>query len=315
MARVDQADVEHVELDPEKKREILRLEEELGRMNHFEVLGLPPGASPAEVKQSYYEASLKYHPDRFYQKKLGSFGPRIERIFKRLTEANVVLTDPKKRSEYQRVHPELFRVPKPMPEPEEYGPADPLRAAERRKRLSKHPYLSKHAGIGQLVERARKHRSEGDYDQALDDLKVASRAEPDDRDLHKLLDETRAQQTAERSAQEIKRAESAEENGDLDMAAGCYRAAADLDPKNASAAANAARVLKSLGKHLPLARELSERAVALEPRNVHYRCLLGELLADTGMRKQAKAQFEEAAKINPENPRVKNGLKKVRWLF
>src|SRR5713101_7484304 len=278
MARVDQADVEHVELDPEKKREILRLEEELGRMNHFEVLGLPPGASPAEVKQSYYEASLKYHPDRFYQKKLGSFGPRIERIFKRLTEANVVLTDPKKRSEYQRVHPELFRVPKPMPEPEEYGPADPLRAAERRKRLSKHPYLSKHAGIGQLVE-------------------------------------PRAQQTAERSAQEVKRAESAEENGDLDMAAGCYRAAADLDRKNASAAANAARVLKSLGKHLPLARELSERAVALEPRNVHYRCLLGELLADTGMRKQAKAQFEEAAKINPEDPRVKNGLKKVRWLF
>src|SRR6266849_1374916 len=110
MARVDQADVEHVELDPEKKREILRLEEELGRMNHFEVLGLPPGASPAEVKQSYYEASLKYHPDRFYQKKLGSFGPRIERIFRRLTEANVVLTDPKKRSEYQRVHPESPRA-------------------------------------------------------------------------------------------------------------------------------------------------------------------------------------------------------------
>jgi len=33
------------------------------------------------------------------------------------------------------------------------------------------------------------------------------------------------------------------------------------------------------------------------------------------MRKQAKVQFEEAAKISPENPRVKNGLKKVRWLF
>ena len=315
MARVDQADVEHVDLDPEKKREILRLEEGLDRMNHFEVLGLPPGASPAEVKQSYYEASLKYHPDRYYQKKLGSFGPRIERIFKRLTEANVVLTDPQKRREYERVHPELFRLPKPMPEPDEYRPADPIRAAERRKRLSKHPYLSKHAGIGQLVERARKHRSEGEYDQALEELKVASRTDPGDRDLHQLLEETQAQQSSERSAVEIKRAESAEEKGDLDLAAGSYRAAADLDPKNASAAANAARLLKSLGKHLPLARTLSERAVALEPRNMHYRCLLGEILAESGMRKQAKAQFEEAAKISPENPRVKQGLKKVRWLF
>ncbi len=315
MARLDQADVDQVELDPEKKTEILRLDEGLGRMNHFEVLGLPPGASPAEVKQSYYEASLKYHPDRFYQKKLGSFLPRIERIFKRLTEANLVLTDPKKRTEYERVHPELFRVPKPMPEPDPYGPADPLRAEERRKRLSKHPYLSRHSGVGKLVERARKHRSEGEYDQAPNQLKVASRTAPDYVDLHKLLEETRAQQSLERSAQEIKRAESAEEKGDLDMAAGCYRAAADLDPKNASAAANAARVLRSIGKHLPLARELSERAVAVEPRNAHYRCLLGEILAESGMRKQAKAQFEEAAKINPENPRAKNGLKKVRWLF
>ncbi len=42
---------------------------------------------------------------------------------------------------------------------------------------------------------------------------------------------------------------------------------------------------------------------------------LREILADSGMRKQAKVQFEEAAKISPENPRVKNGLKKVRWLF
>jgi curved DNA-binding protein CbpA len=315
MARSDQAEVEHVDLDPEKRREILRLEEGLDRMNHFEVLGLPPGASPAEVKQSYYDASLKYHPDRFYQKKLGSFETRIERIFKRLTEAYMVLTDPQKRRDYERAHPELLRAPKPTPKADDYRPADPVRGAERRKRLAKHPYLSRHAGIGELVEQARKHHSVGEYDRALGEPKVASRAEPDDRDLRQQVEETRAQKFSERSTQEIKRAESAEENGDLDMAAGCYRAASDLDPKNASAAANAARLLKSTGKHLPLARELSERAVALEPRNPHYRCLLGEILADSGMRKQAKVQFEEAAKISPENPRVKNGLKKVRWLF
>jgi hypothetical protein len=55
--------------------------------------------------------------------------------------------------------------------------------------------------------------------------------------------------------------------------------------------------------------------VALQPSYIDYRCLLGEMLADSGMRKEAKAQFEEAAKINPEHPRVKHGLKKARWLF
>ena len=285
-------------------------------MNHFEVLGLPPGASPEEVKEAYHESSLKYHPDRFFQKSLGSFAPRIERIFKRLTEANIALTDPEKRQEYERLHPELFRVPKPpSPKPDVYRSPEPVRSAERRARLAKHPYLTRAPQAGELLSRARRLRSKGEYEEAIRDLQAASRSAPQDQELRLMLEETRNRQRFERSAQELKRGEKAEAKGDLELAAGCYCAAAELDKKNPTAAAKAARVLKALNKDLELARDLAERTVALQPRNIDYRCFLGEMFADCGMRKEAKAQFEEAAKINPEHPKVRIGLKKARWLF
>jgi len=316
MARADQADSEHIDLEPARQREILQMDEDLNRMNHFEVLGLPPGASPAEVKQAYYDASLKYHPDRFFQKNLGSFAPRIERIFKRLTEASIALSDPKKRREYERRHPELFRVPKPPPpQPDVYHPPDTVRATERRARLAKHPYLARAPRAGELMSRARKLRSEGEYEEAIRDLQAAARSAPQDEELRLMLEETRNRQRHERSAQELKRGETAEARGDLGVAAGCYCAAAELDKRSPTAAAKAARLLKALGKDLKLALDLAERAVALQPFSIDYRCLLGEMLADSGMRKEAKVQFEEAAKISPEHPKVKSGLKKARWLF
>src|SRR5262249_55885658 len=66
MARADQAESEHIDLEPALQREILQMDGDLGRMNHFEVLGLPRGASAAEAKEAYYAASLKFHPDRFF---------------------------------------------------------------------------------------------------------------------------------------------------------------------------------------------------------------------------------------------------------
>src|SRR5258708_6452947 len=57
----DAAMAEQVDLDADRKKEILSLERALDQLNHFEVLGLRPGASNAEVKKAYHEASRRYH--------------------------------------------------------------------------------------------------------------------------------------------------------------------------------------------------------------------------------------------------------------
>ncbi|MCP3142485.1 J domain-containing protein [Pyxidicoccus xibeiensis] len=104
---VDAAMAEEVDLEPERKKEIIDLERGLDSLDHFAVLGLKPGAQAADVKQAYYNASRRFHPDRYFGKNLGSFRARMERIFRRLTEAHNVLTQPDKREAYLRAHPAL----------------------------------------------------------------------------------------------------------------------------------------------------------------------------------------------------------------
>ncbi|WP_415835368.1 J domain-containing protein, partial [Corallococcus soli] len=89
---VDASMAEEVDLEPEQKREIIELERSLDGMDHHAVLGVSRGATAAEVKQAYYNASRRFHPDRYFGKNLGSFRARLERIFKRLTDAQNALS-------------------------------------------------------------------------------------------------------------------------------------------------------------------------------------------------------------------------------
>ncbi|MCY1014808.1 J domain-containing protein [Pyxidicoccus sp. MSG2] len=130
---VDAALLEEVDLEPERKKEIIELERALDALDHFAVMGLKPGASPADVKQAYYNASRRFHPDRYFGKNLGSFRARMERIFRRLTDAHNVLTQPDKREAYLRANPALglaaaAATPPPVapPPPEPPPPLTPV---------------------------------------------------------------------------------------------------------------------------------------------------------------------------------------------
>ncbi|WAM29426.1 J domain-containing protein [Myxococcus sp. NMCA1] len=132
---VDAAMAEQVDLEPERKKEIIELERSLDAMDHFAVLGLKPGAPASEVKQAYYNASRRFHPDRYFGKNLGSFRARMERIFRRLTDAHNVLMQPDKREAYLRANPALAQAeraaaPPPPSAPPPSAPAQQLLTPE-----------------------------------------------------------------------------------------------------------------------------------------------------------------------------------------
>jgi len=129
---LDAALAEEVDLEPERKKEIIELERSLDGLDHFAVLGLKPGASAAEAKQAYYNASRRFHPDRYFGKNLGSFRARMERIFRRLTDAHNVLVQQDKREAYLRANPALAAAERAsaQPPPVEPPPMQPLLTPE-----------------------------------------------------------------------------------------------------------------------------------------------------------------------------------------
>lgn len=70
--------------------------------NYYSVLGLPNGASEDDIKKAYRKLAMKYHPDRNEGDK------KAEEKFKEVSEAYAVLSDKKKRQQYDQFGSEGF---------------------------------------------------------------------------------------------------------------------------------------------------------------------------------------------------------------
>ncbi|MFL5321861.1 MAG: DnaJ domain-containing protein [Myxococcaceae bacterium] len=311
--QIDAALAEEVDIPPERKKEILDLDRALDGLNYFEMLGLPPGARPDEVKKAYYEASRRYHPDRFFGRNLGSFRGRVERIFRKISEAEQTLTDEKKREAYLKLHPDLAAPPEPAPAPR--SAEEEQRDAERRSRLSRHPYLMKNARLNEMVATAKKHLESGEAGLALSDLHLALQIDNRHKEALALQAEARKVHESNRAAAELKRAAELEKAGDSKAACSSYRLAAGIDPKSARAAYKAAELMVALGEDPKEIRVYAQRAVDLEPKNADHQALLGVVFKEAGMDKLAAKHFEEALKLNHNHAEAKKHVKKGRWPF
>ncbi|HEX9102980.1 MAG TPA: DUF4388 domain-containing protein, partial [Polyangia bacterium] len=69
--------------------------------NLFEVLEIPTTATADEVKQAYFVAAKRYHPDRLVSMGLESLRSDVEKIFRRVSEAYGTLFDDARRNEYK----------------------------------------------------------------------------------------------------------------------------------------------------------------------------------------------------------------------
>ena len=63
-------------------------------MDFYVILGLEPGASPAEIKRAYRRLSRRYHPG------VNPGDRQAEAMFERVTEAYEMLSDPERRRQY-----------------------------------------------------------------------------------------------------------------------------------------------------------------------------------------------------------------------
>src|SRR3954465_8886914 len=119
---------EDVDLDMDTRKYILDLYDRIDRLTHYEVLGVPRDADKKTIKRTYFRLAALLHPDRYFTKKLGSYKPKLEILFARVTEAFEVLSAADKRAKYDAMLGQESATPRPV------APQDP-RIVERRRVL------------------------------------------------------------------------------------------------------------------------------------------------------------------------------------
>jgi curved DNA-binding protein CbpA len=100
----EDAGAPEVALDPEtaeRRREILDLFQSLPLKDHFEVLGVRPGCTDAEVKRAYATLVKRFHPDIHHDRRLADLHDVLETIFIRVGEAWEALADARSRASYE----------------------------------------------------------------------------------------------------------------------------------------------------------------------------------------------------------------------
>jgi tetratricopeptide (TPR) repeat protein len=302
---------EDVDLDVERRKEILFADANLARWTHWEVLGLPWNAPAADARAAYVEKVKVFHPDRYAGKRLGRYRPRLERIFRRVTEARDLLSDEGKRAAYAKATAPADEFTKIEARKLE----DERRAAERRARIARqNPQLQRAGRVGELVERGKAALAEGRFAQAAADLLVAQGMDPRNAELATLAAEAKRKAAAAKGSDLFRKGMEAEALGKPGAALEAYRGAVEADPTNARAAAHAARMAAEAGD-LASARALVDGAIRASPRSAIAHEALGLLLEAEGRKKEARKALERALELDPALERARERLKKLRWSF
>jgi hypothetical protein len=84
----------------EHRRRVLDMFYRLDDLDHYTLLGVTRDADKKTIKRAYFELASVMHPDRYFNKNVGSFKGKMEILFARVTEAHDALVDKEKRVEY-----------------------------------------------------------------------------------------------------------------------------------------------------------------------------------------------------------------------
>jgi curved DNA-binding protein CbpA len=302
---------EDVDLDIDRRREILYLAACMDGWTHWQALGLRWNATASEARDAYREKAKVFHPDRFQGRRLGAFRPRLERIFRRLTEARDALSDETSRAAYAR---------KTAP-PEEVARSTArtiegdVRAKERRARLARtNPMVSRVARVQELMERGRKARDEQRFADAARDFLTASAMDPTLAEARSLAEESRKRANAGKARDLWEKALAAELQHDLDRAQMHAEAAADAEPGEPRYVVYVARLALQRGA-LQTARGRAEAAVRIAPSLGTAHEILGEVLAAQGESGPARKALERALELDDGLDGARERLRKLRWSF
>jgi tetratricopeptide (TPR) repeat protein len=300
------------ELPPELQRELDALAAREGRVSHYELLGIGPDADGTAVRRAFLLKSKQLHPDAWYQRQLGRFGPLLSRAFQRVTLAYQVLSDEEARAAYDEKNEALFgEADKAKIRQRGEATADEeRRARERRERLLRTKGFARIGAARQLYERAIEHAAEGNRLAAVAELQAARQLDPARKEIAQKLVELEKEGVRARIANAVASGIDWEEKGEFARALTVYQTALQQDPTNVAAGIGAARCA---AEQQDWQRTCSLCAKVLEaaPTDVEAQLLLSRALIKVGSKVRAKAQLQQLLKQKPGHAEAMALLKRL----
>jgi curved DNA-binding protein CbpA len=297
-----------LDLPLEQQRAVLDFEVRLERPYH-EILDVPADADARVVKRAYFRLSKEFHPDRYFRRSLGGFAERIERVFRKITEAYELLSDPSARAEVARSLEEEARSQAPT------APAA-VRPARRR---GPHAF-SLLARIGR--ERRRKARlyfeqgvaarDRERWVEAAQHLRLALACDPRNEAYRGIFGEVAERANALRADRYKREADSHFELGDYHEAYQDYEQALHFRPFDAEMNHRAAKLAWRSENDLKAAKEYAARACETSPDVAVFRRTLGQVYAAAELHANARRELEHALRLDPTDEEAKQELRNVK---
>jgi len=299
-----------IDLPADMQRELDELETKGHRLTHYQLLSVTPDADGATVRRAYLEASKRFHPDAWYRKDLGHYGPLLSKWFQRLTGAYQLLSDEESRAQYDRDHRgELSQSERAAMERRQLSmQEEERRARERRERMLRTKGFARIGAARKLYEEAVEHAQNGERMQAIFALTAARELDPNRKEISAKLTELEREQARARARSALSSAQEREEKKLFAEAVTVYAVAFQNDPTSHPAAVGAARCAMQISDKRA-ATTWAMRAVDLSPDDLAARMMLARLLAEAGLKSRARTELTQLLNRSPDHKEAKQLLR------
>jgi DnaJ-class molecular chaperone len=167
--------------DPQFWPQLKQLAASIDGLDYFQILNVATTAPGPQIKSSYYQLARALHPDKFFHLDDDDLKAAVNKIYKRVTEAYMVLKDEPKRLKYIKdiSGPERAKKLRFTEESE----------AEQKEQAKAAVKVAKTPKGEQMYNTAMVDLANGRYDAAFKALQSATLFEPANAELKKLLAE------------------------------------------------------------------------------------------------------------------------------
>jgi curved DNA-binding protein CbpA len=240
---------EDVDLEMETRRYVLDVHAKLDRINFYAVLGMSRTAEKKAIKDAYFRLAGLVHPDRYFGKRLGSYKPKMELVFARITQAYETLSKNLPRAEYDTKLGQMDAHDKASGRHAVAAPVDPRVAAKRQAALDglKAHFAEGKAKSKQHAEAGARARAAGDLVAATDAYRRALTFAPQDPELLAAFAELERATEARLADSHMRKAQMEERFGRWPAAVESWKRVVAARPEDAEARAHLANALAKAG--------------------------------------------------------------------